>query len=66
MWDGEAFYGLGVQGFEVLILLCALFLPSVAPESQQSFLINGAYAVCFCTLVAILDPLCVFSHSFAK
>jgi hypothetical protein len=28
-------YGLGVQGVKVLILLGALFLPSVAPPSQQ-------------------------------
>jgi hypothetical protein len=26
MWHGEALYGLGVQGVEVLILLGALFL----------------------------------------
>jgi hypothetical protein len=26
IWCGEVFYGLGVQGVEVLILLCALFL----------------------------------------
>jgi hypothetical protein len=37
MWPGEAFYGLGVQGVEVLILLGALFLSSVAPASQQGF-----------------------------
>jgi hypothetical protein len=37
MWRGEAFYRLGVQGVEVLILLGALFLPSVAPASQQGF-----------------------------
>jgi hypothetical protein len=36
-WHGEAFYGLGAQGVEVLILLGALFLPSVAPVSQQGF-----------------------------
>jgi hypothetical protein len=36
-WHGEAFYGLGVQGIEVLILLDALLLPSVAPVSQQDF-----------------------------
>jgi hypothetical protein len=35
MWHGEAFYGLGVQGVEVLILLGALFPLSVAPASQQ-------------------------------
>jgi hypothetical protein len=33
-WSREAFRGLGVQGVEVLILLAALFLPSVAPVSQ--------------------------------
>jgi hypothetical protein len=37
MWHGEAFYGLGVQGVKVLILLCASFLPSVAPACQQGF-----------------------------
>jgi hypothetical protein len=35
MWHEEAFYGLGVQGVKVLILLGALFSPSVAPASQQ-------------------------------
>jgi hypothetical protein len=34
MWCGEAFHRLGVQGVEVLILLGALFPPSVAPASQ--------------------------------
>jgi hypothetical protein len=37
MWHGEAFYRVGVQGIEVLILLGALFLPSMAPASQQGF-----------------------------
>jgi hypothetical protein len=37
MWHGEALYGLGVQGVEVLILLGALFLPRVSPASQQDF-----------------------------
>jgi hypothetical protein len=36
-WCGEAFHGLRVQGVEVLILLVAFFLPSVAPDSQQGF-----------------------------
>jgi hypothetical protein len=36
-WCGEAFHGVGVQGVEVLILPCALFLPSVAPASQRGF-----------------------------
>jgi hypothetical protein len=36
MWHGEDFYGLGVQGVEVLIIFGALFPPSVAPASQQS------------------------------
>jgi hypothetical protein len=36
-WCREALYGLRVQGDEVLILLGALFLPSVAPSSQQDF-----------------------------
>jgi hypothetical protein len=34
MWYGETFHRLGVQGVEVLILLGALYLPSVAPASQ--------------------------------
>jgi hypothetical protein len=37
MWHEETFYRLGVQGFKVLILLGALFLPSMAPASQQGF-----------------------------
>jgi hypothetical protein len=37
MWHGEAFHGLGVQSVEILILLGALFLPSVTPASQQYF-----------------------------
>jgi hypothetical protein len=34
---GETLSGLGVQGVEVLILLAALFPPSVAPVSPQVF-----------------------------
>jgi hypothetical protein len=37
MWHGETFHRLGVQGVKVLILLGALFPPSVAPVSQQYF-----------------------------
>jgi hypothetical protein len=37
VWYGEALYGLGIQGVEVLILLGALFLQTVAPASQQDF-----------------------------
>jgi hypothetical protein len=37
VWYGEAFYGLGVQGVKVLLLLGALFPPSVAPASQEDF-----------------------------
>jgi hypothetical protein len=36
-WHGEVFHRLGVQDVEVLILLGTLFLPSVAPMSQQGF-----------------------------
>jgi hypothetical protein len=36
-WQGKAFYALGVQAVKVLILLDALFPPSVAPASQQGF-----------------------------
>jgi hypothetical protein len=35
MWCGEDFHELGVQGVEVLTVLCASPLPSMAPESQQ-------------------------------
>jgi hypothetical protein len=37
MCGGEALYGLSVQGVKVFILLGTLFLPSVAPVSQQDF-----------------------------
>jgi hypothetical protein len=37
MWCGEALYTLGVPGVKVFILFGALFLPSVAPASQQDF-----------------------------
>jgi hypothetical protein len=37
MWHAEAFYGLRVHGIKVLIVLDALFLPSVTPVSQQVF-----------------------------
>jgi hypothetical protein len=33
-WCGETFYWIGVQDVKVLVLLAALFLPSVAPASQ--------------------------------
>jgi hypothetical protein len=36
-WRGEAFHGLGIQDVKVLILLDAVFLPSVVPASQQGF-----------------------------
>jgi hypothetical protein len=36
-WRGEDFHELGVQDVEVFIILAALFLPSVATASQQSF-----------------------------
>jgi hypothetical protein len=36
-WCGEALYGLGLQGVEVLVLLSAFSLPRVAPASQQNF-----------------------------
>jgi hypothetical protein len=54
-WHGEAFHRLGVQDVKVLILLVALFLPSVAPASQQGF---GVSSSCCLLLrrVAILDP----------
>jgi hypothetical protein len=36
-WYAETFYGLGFHDAKVLILLSALFPPSVAPVSQQGF-----------------------------
>jgi hypothetical protein len=36
-WHGKAFHGLGVQDVESLILVGALFLPSVAPTSEGGF-----------------------------
>jgi hypothetical protein len=54
MWLGKAFYGLGVQGVEVLIVLGAVFLPSVVPVSQQDFSFTEL-TLCFCALVTILD-----------
>jgi hypothetical protein len=55
-----------VQGVEVLILLGALFLPSVAPSSLQDFLYTEL-TFCFCTLLIILDPLPALSkHSTSK
>jgi hypothetical protein len=53
MCCGEAFHELEVQGVEGLILVGALFPPSMAPASQQGLGV-GAQAVCFCTVVAIL------------
>jgi hypothetical protein len=37
MWREETFHGIGIQGVEVLIFVGSLFLPSVAPASQQYF-----------------------------
>jgi hypothetical protein len=37
MCSGEAFHSLGVQVVDVLILLAALFPPSVVPASQWGF-----------------------------
>jgi hypothetical protein len=37
MWCGEVFKGIGVQDVKVLVFLGALYLPSVAPVSQQGF-----------------------------
>jgi hypothetical protein len=54
MCCGEAFHRLGAQGVKVLILVGALPLPSVAPVSQGGFGV-GAQAICFLTIVALLD-----------
>jgi hypothetical protein len=37
MWREETFHGIGIQAVEVLIFVGSLFLPSVAPASQQYF-----------------------------
>jgi hypothetical protein len=49
-WHGEPLFRLGVQGVEVLIPLSALFLPSVAPESQQEFLLMDLMLYAFALL----------------
>jgi hypothetical protein len=54
MCCGEAFHGLEVQGVKGLILFGALLLPSAAPASQQGFGV-GAWAICFHTIITILD-----------
>jgi hypothetical protein len=46
---------------EALIPLGAFFLLCGSSVSAK-FLIYGAHAICFCILVAILDPL--FKHTF--
>jgi hypothetical protein len=56
MWHGEALYRLGVQGVKVLILFGALFLPLYGLSISARFLIYRSHAVCFCALIAILDP----------
>jgi hypothetical protein len=58
MWHGEALYRLGVQGIKILILF-GVFSDKLDSSFSARFLIYGAHTVCFCTLVAILDP----SHS---
>jgi hypothetical protein len=45
-WHGEAFHRLGVQGVEVLILLAALFPPSVAPVSQRLCVLESQSSHC--------------------
>jgi hypothetical protein len=37
MWNGEALFGLGIQGVGILILLGVFFLPSVAPDLSKIF-----------------------------
>jgi hypothetical protein len=46
-----------VQGVEVLILLGAFISAKCGSSISARLLIYGAYAVCFCTLFAILDTL---------
>jgi hypothetical protein len=54
-WHRETFYGLGVQGVKVLILLSALF-QLCGSSVSASFLIHRVHTVCFCALVDIMDP----------
>jgi hypothetical protein len=56
MWHGEALYALGVQGIGVLLLLGGFFSVKCGSSISAKFLICGAHAVCFCPLVAMLDP----------
>jgi hypothetical protein len=37
MWPGEAFHRLGIQGIRVLIILVALFLPTVVTAFHRGF-----------------------------
>jgi hypothetical protein len=56
MCYGEAFHGPGVQGVKGLILVGALFLPSVAPVSQGGFgVMELRLPASIPSLVAILD-----------
>jgi hypothetical protein len=59
-WHGEALYGLRVQGVRVLILLGSFFSANCSSSISAKFLTYGAHTVCFCPLVAILDPLPIF------
>jgi hypothetical protein len=53
-WPGEALYGLGFRVSKFwffLVILSAKCCSSL----KARFLIYGAHAVCFCTLIAMLD-----------
>jgi hypothetical protein len=55
-WHGEAWYGLGVQGVKTLIPVGAFFPANYGFSISARFSIHGAHPICFCTIVAILDP----------
>jgi hypothetical protein len=65
MCCGEALHRLGTQGVKCLILVGALFLLSMTPTSQRVFGVK-AQAICFCTIVTLLDisPVCFLNYNF--
>jgi hypothetical protein len=53
--------GWGVQGVKTLIPLGFFFPSKYGSSISAKFLIYRAHVVCFCTLVTILDRLCMSS-----
>jgi hypothetical protein len=65
MWCEEAFPGLGAQGVDVFDSPCCFISSKCGFSISARFCSLGAYVVCFCALVAILDPqLLIFVNLF--